>query len=159
MASLNMEGLDALIRDMEKMGHLSDQVAEAMLEAGAAEIRDCWRESAEKHDLRDTGEMIESIGFESQPTDLGTARYKDIYPMGKDSKGVRNAEKAFILHYGREGARKIRATYWVDDAEDLANQRVPDKLNKLWGDFLETGKVPSVTDTGGSAGGITTFQK
>jgi len=25
---------------------------------------------------------------------------REIYPLGEDAKGVRNAEKAFILHYG-----------------------------------------------------------
>ena len=159
MASFHMDGIDALINDMRKLGDNIVPVSEALVTAGAAEIRDCWRESAEKHGLRDTGAMIESVGFPDPPVTMGDVVYRDIYPVGKDGKGTRNAEKAFILHYGRAGRRAIEPTYWVDDAEDAAALRVPLVLEKLWGEYLETGKVPSIPDAGESSGGITKVTK
>ena len=99
--------------------------------------------------------MIESIDAPGPVMDFGTALGKDIYPTGKDRKGVRNAEKAFILHYGRNGWQRIAATYWVDDADAISEARVPPRLDALWQEFMDTGKVPSLPASGGSAGGIT----
>lgn len=155
MARFDTSGLDGLIRDMENMGQLSGEVAKVMVEAAAQEIKAAWKESAEDHGLRDTGAMIESIDAPGPVMDFGTALGKDIYPTGKDRKGVRNAEKAFILHYGRNGWQRIAATYWVDDADAISEARVPPRLDALWQEFLDTGKVPSLPASGGSAGGIT----
>lgn len=108
-------------------------------------IRDAWRESAEKHGLRDTGALIESIGFPEPVTKVGSVLSRDVYPQGKDAKGTRNAEKAFILHYG---TKKIPATYWVDDADDASGPRVQERLEQMWDEYLKTGRVPVVIDTG-----------
>ncbi len=155
MARFDTSGLDDLIRDMENMGQLSGEVAKVMVEAAAQEIKAAWKEAAEDHGLRDTGAMIESIDAPGPVMDFGTALGKDIYPTGKDRKGVRNAEKAFILHYGRNGWQRIAATYWVDDADAISEARVPPRLDALWQEFMDTGKVPSLPASGGSAGGIT----
>lgn len=155
VARFDTSGLDELIRDMENMGQMSGPVAEVMVEAAAAEIRESWREAAESHGLRDTGAMIESIDAPGPVVDFGTSLGKDIYPTGKDSKGVRNDEKAFILHYGRNGYQKIEATYWVDDADDISAVRVPPRLDAIWEEFLQTGKVPALPASATSAGGIT----
>ena len=169
MARFDTSGLDDLIREMRRMGQDSGAVAEAMVNAAVIEIRDAWRESAEEHGLRDTGAMIESIGFNGPVKSIGDALYQDVYPQGKDDKGVRNVEKAFLLHYGTGSAvgrvrakdhrstGGLKATYWVDDADEKSGQRVQRRLEEMWGEFLETGKVPAVTDAGGGSagGGIT----
>ena len=156
MATIDTSGLDEMIRAMERLGQMTEPVASVMLEAGAQEIKSCWKESAEEHGHRDTGDMIDSIGVSKGSA--GT-NFRDIYPQGKDRKGVRNAQKAFILNYGWNGTRAIKASYWVDDAEDQANVRVEQKLNGLWGQYLETGQVPVIPAAGDSAGGITKTTK
>lgn len=143
MARFDTSGLDKIIKEMERLGELSGSCALAMCNAAAAEIRDAWKESAEEHELRDTGAMIESIGFPAPPTQIGSVVYQDIYPQGKDAKGTRNAEKAFILHYGTS---KIPATYWVDDADEKSEPRVTERLNAIWAEYLATGKVPVVVE-------------
>ena len=155
MARFDTSGMDDLIRDMENMGQLSGEVAKVMVEAAANEIRDQWKIAAAEHGLKWTGDMIESIEAPGPVQRFGTFLQKDVYPMGKDRKGVRNAEKAFILHYGRNGDKKIAATYWVDDADDHSEITVPPRLDAIWQEFLDTGKVPSLPASGGSAGGIT----
>ena len=40
---------------------------------------------------------------------------------GKDEKGVRNAEKAFIAHYGKSGQL---GTHFIDEAEANAKAKV-----------------------------------
>lgn len=146
MARFDTSGLDDLVRDMERMGAATGPVADAMVHAAVIEIRDAWRESAEAHGHRDTGAMIDSIGYSSAPIKLSDAIARDVYPQGKDKKGVRNAEKAFVLHYG---SKRIQGDNWVDDADAAAGPRVQAKLEQMWGEFLETGKVPTVVDPHG----------
>lgn len=153
MARFETPGMDAMIREMEKMGEESGAVAEAMVNAAVVEIRDAWKESAENHGLKDTGAMIESIGFPAPVQKAGNILYRDVYPQGKDGKGVSNAEKAFVLNYGRHN---MEPTYWVDEADQASGPRVQRRLEEIWGEFLDTGKVPAVPDAGGSSGdGVT----
>jgi hypothetical protein len=153
MARFDAPGLDALIRDMERMGQSGGQTAEAMVNAAVGVIRDEWRASAERHDLKDTGALIDSIGFPAPVQNAGGILYRDVYPQGVDGKGTRNAEKAFVLNYGTS---KIPATYWVDEADQAAGPRVQQRLEEIWGEFLDTGKAPAITDPAGSTGtGVT----
>lgn len=143
MARFDAPGLDKVLNEMQRLGELSGACAMAMVKAAASEIKDAWKESAEQHELRDTGAMIESIGYPAPPVQAGSVIYQDIYPQGKDAKGTRNAEKAFILHYGTS---KIPATYWVDDADEKSGPRVEETLNAIWAEYLATGKVPVVVE-------------
>lgn len=153
MARFDTPGLDALIRDMERMGQSGGQTAEAMVNAAVGVIRDEWRASAERHDLKDTGALIDSIGFPAPVQNAGGILYRDVYPQGVDGKGTRNAEKAFVLNYGTS---KIPATYWVDEADQAAGPKVAQRLEEIWGEFLDTGKAPAITDPSGSTGtGVT----
>ena len=139
MARFDVSGLEDMIREMERLGESTGPVAEEMVQAAAAEIRDAWKRSADEHGHRDTGAMIASIGFARKPLRAGDIIYQDIYPQGKDKKGVRNAEKAFILHYGTS---RIRASYWVDDADRYSEPLVTERLEQIWADYLENKKKP-----------------
>lgn len=157
MARFESRGMDKLIADMRRLGETSGDMAKAMVNAAVIEIRDAWRESAEQHELRDTGAMIESIGFPGPVKEVNGALERDVYPQGKDAKGKRNAEKAFLLHYGTS---RIKATHWVDDADDMSGPKVDARLEEMWGEFLETGRVPDIPDTdAGSGSGITKRRK
>lgn len=133
MARFDTSGLDDLISQMQQMGQDSGPVADQMVTAAVEIIRDTWKQIAEKHGLVDTGAMIESIGFDKSNTKAGDIIYNDVYPQGKDGKGVRNAEKAFILHYGKHG---YPPTYWVDEADDASAAPVQAKLEEIWDGFL-----------------------
>ena len=156
MARFDTDGLDDLIDEMQRMGQRSGEVAKAMTAAAADEIRDAWKQAAEEYGLRDTGAMIESIGFPGPVKDVGGILQQDVYPQGKDERGVRNAEKAFIQHYG---SSRIKPKYWVDEADAAAGPKVQQRLEDIWGEFLETGKVPNIPDGGASGGGITKTKK
>ena len=145
MARFDCPGLDKVISDMQRMAETGGACAEAMVDQAVVIIRDSWRESAEQHELRDTGALIESIGFPMPTAKIGDVLYRDVYPQGRDAKGTRNAEKAFILHYGTS---RIPATYWVDDADAASGPKVDAALQQMWDQYLKTGKVPAVIDTG-----------
>ncbi len=134
MARFDVSGLDETIEEMKRLGQMTGQTADAMLMAGAEEVRKAWRQSAEEHRHRDTGDMIASIGFSRKPKEIGSIRTIDIYPQGKDKRNIRNAEKAFILHYG---TTKIRGSRWVDDADKISEQTVVPAMIRVWEQFLQ----------------------
>lgn len=134
MARFDVSGLDETIEEMKRLGQMTGQTADAMLMAGAEEVRKAWRQSAEEHRHRDTGDMIASIGFARKHKEIGSIRSIDIYPQGKDKRNIRNAEKAFILHYG---TTKIRGSRWVDDADKISEQTVVPAMIRVWEQFLQ----------------------
>ena len=131
MAKMDTSGLDELIREMQRLGQDEGPVVDEMLDTAAGIIREQWRETAKRHGHVDTGAMVDSVDF----TVKGNARalYRDIYPQGVDAKGVRNAEKAFILHYGKHN---MPGTYWVDEAEDNAGPEAIEACQEIWDRFL-----------------------
>ena len=131
MAGIDTAGLDEMIREMQRLGQAEGPVADEMLDTAAGIIRDRWKESAAEHGHVDTGEMIDSVNFAA----TGSARMltRDIYPQGTDSKGVRNATKAYILHYGKHN---MPGSYWVDEAEMKAGPEAIAACQEIWDRFL-----------------------
>ena len=134
MARLDTSGLDDLINEMRRLGQDDGPVVDEMLDTAAGIIREQWKETARERGHVDTGAMIDSVDFPVK----GNARalYRDIYPQGTDAKGVRNAEKAFILHYGK---RNMPGDYWVDDAEIKAGPEAIEACQAIWDRFLKSG--------------------
>lgn len=154
MARFVTTGLDRVIQEMEARQELSGKVAEVMLMSAAADVRAAWQEAAQRHGHKDTGRLIASIGYPRKPRDAGGVLSIDIYPQGTDGGGrhgkpVRNAEKAFILHYGTS---KRPGSHWVDTADTLAGPRVQKTMASIWDSFLATGKVPGVAVANWHAG-------
>jgi len=156
MARMTMSGLDKAIDEMERMSSDFKPLAEGILKNGAEIIVDEWRKEATRRTLKISGFMIGSIHFKKRIKTSGSAIYTDIVPMGKDEKGVRNAEKAFILHYGTSPKRKpaakrrgkyvrpkkypgagIPALHWVDDAESNAEPKVEKQVLDTYDKWLK----------------------
>lgn len=134
MARFRTEGLDDLIEKMTELELTTGELADEMLIAGAEEVREAWKESIKKHELIDTGDMLESVNYSRKVEKINDIKRVDIYPQGKDRKGIKNAEKAFILHYG---TAKIPATHFVDDADELAGPRVEKRLTEIFDNWLK----------------------
>ena len=139
MAKCYTSGIDELAAELKKLGQLdNDKLVGEMLEAGADVVIDEWKEGIKKAVKnkrgRSTGELLESVTTKKGIQKLGDASCKTIYPAGKDSKGVRNAEKAFILHYGKSGQA---ATLFVDDVEAAAEDNAVDAMEQVFNDYLE----------------------
>lgn len=146
MAMMDTSGLDELIRDMRRLGEYSGQAADRMVLAAGEVIKESWKQEGVKRRLRKTGQMLDSIGYSQKVQDIGGVKYVDVYPQGKDRKtGVRNAQKAFFLHYGSSRWRDSRGRGygWVDEACAKAEEPVAQKLTEMWGQYLEKGKLPS----------------
>lgn len=147
MARFDVTGLEQTIKSMEELGEHSGKVATAMLMAAAGEVRTAWQDAIVsfdhigKYKKRKGGEMLASVGFPRKPKDVKGIMGIDIYPQGVDSKGTRNAEKAFIAHYGR---KHQKGTGFVDVADQNSAQPVYNVMTEIWDEFLQTGKVPEV---------------
>lgn len=154
MARFEMDGFDELLAEMKQLGELSGETADKMLMAGAEQVKQAWKESAERQNLKDTTDMINSIDYPKSPKTAGDIRTIDIYPQGKDRKGTRNAEKAFILNYGTKGSTSKRAqkrrakvdkrpgpgipaTHWVDDADTASGPKVQAAMEQIWDEHLK----------------------
>ncbi len=129
MARFDTSGLDDLFAEMEREAELVGETADEMLMAGAEIVKEEWRKSAQRHGHKDTGDLIESIGYPRAPKTAKDIRSIDIYPQGKDRKGVRNAEKAFILNYGT--SRKA-GSRWVEDADAHSAEPVERVFKMIW---------------------------
>ena len=146
MATITTNGFKNFLKDLEALGDDVDEMSEDMLSAGSDVAIDEWKKGieAEEHKIIakdgkgfvskrgyvDTGDMRDSVG-RVEKSRKGTA---EIYPQGKDRKGVRNAEKAFILHYGTSSFQGSR---FVDDIEDKAAPEVAVARGHVMDEYLK----------------------
>jgi hypothetical protein len=133
MARFDTFGIDRIIDEVLRMGNAGKEIGDKMLLAGAEKVKQAWKESAERHGHRDMGDLINSITYPRKPKDVSGVKTIDIYPQGKDRKGVRNAEKAFILHYGTS---RRPGSGWVTDADEAAGPKVQTAMEKIFDDFI-----------------------
>ena len=134
MAKMSTSGMDEIFKQMFDLGELMGEVADRMLYAGADEVKKAWRKVAQDMKYKDTGRMIASIdyakGKSGKSSDVKTVA---IYPQGLNHKNVRNAEVAYILHYGTS---KRPGSHWVDTAEALAEPEVERVVTEIWDEEL-----------------------
>ena len=134
MASFKTSGdlIDDIAKKLEQLGEdVSGQLEQEMLDEGAKIIEFNWVKSIKNHNHIDTGDMVNSVGVAK-----GTKakKFRDIYPQGKDSKGVRNAEKAFIAHYGKSGQLGDR---FVDEAEANSDAECAVAMHRKLDEYIE----------------------
>lgn len=149
MPSLQCDGLDALVSAMEKDAQRTAHKFDEMLLAGAEEVRKGWQRAAREKDHIDTGVMFDAIDYNKKPKQTGDVRYVEIYPQGKRKGGKRNAEIAYVLHFGTQGTTGWRAkrrmrnkkhpetpgipgSYWVDRAEEISAPASLEAMWKIW---------------------------
>lgn len=127
-----VEGADAFLRDLQKLGAEMPQVKRAMLKAGGQVMaEDGWKAEITARDFVESGAMRDNVTCKVK-TGKGRMR-AEITATGQDSRGVRNAAKAFYLHYGTS---RIRATHWIDPAEARAMPGVSEAMGAVLSDTL-----------------------
>ena len=139
MAQFSTDGIDSIAEEMAWMGEAAGETADQMLLAGAEEVKRAWQETAEAHGYHDSGDMIESIKADKAPkSDADGVRKIDVYPRGQDhkKKPVRNAEKAYLLHYGTS---RIRGSHWIEEAEQKALPTEQQVFGDIWDRHLKGG--------------------
>ncbi|MEA4927575.1 MAG: hypothetical protein VB104_02735 [Candidatus Limiplasma sp.] len=150
MAKFSAAGINETVESLKEMGLFTEKMAEEMVEIGASVTADAWKEVIEERRHIVNGDMLKSV----QPTSVlryGNGNpYADVYPQGVDRNGVRNAEKAYMLHYGWKAGKASRhnkkskgakgaykGDHFVDEAERRAEQRVEDAMDTFGDRYLE----------------------
>ena len=137
MAKMIIDGLDETVEQMARMGQLTGQVADEMLLDGAAEMKTAWQSNITMFGHVDTGEMRRKVGYNKKPTSvMESKKLLEIYPQGKDKQGTRNAEKAFVLHYGRSN---MTGSHFVAKAEADGEPKAAAAMEARWDRFIEKG--------------------
>lgn len=119
MAQFSMDGVDDLIRQLDRLGDL-DRIAPKMIEESLPILEDSLKEVVAEEVTHGyaTGDMVQSIKkTKSLRNQYGY--FGAVHPTGKDRKGVRNMEKLAYLHYGtsRQSARPVmeKAVFKVEE--------------------------------------------
>jgi hypothetical protein len=133
MARFSFDGIDAVIRDMDRLQMRTGPTADKMIQAGSKIMAEERRKEAERRGLRDTGDMIKKMKPARKIYTVMGAKKRDIYSQGKDEKGTRNAQKEFHDHYGY---KKRPASHWVDTAESRGEKPANQAMVDIWTDFV-----------------------
>ena len=133
MARFEIQGMDETIAEMKRMGETTGPTPDRMLLAGAEEMKTAWVNAINRYDHVDTGAMRRSVGYAKKPKEIFGGKALDVYPRGKDKQGTRNAEKAFVLHYGR---KNMTASHFVDAAETEGEPKAAADMVRVWDEHM-----------------------
>ena len=136
MARLKVTGLDELENKLKAIEKgLRGEAMQNMLYAGAEVLINAWKgEIQNKHHIR-SGEMLQNV--DKTGINVGKDGLEiSVYPQGTDSHRVTNAQKAYILHYGRQGKAKIKGDRFVTDAEKTAKPQVYAAMQNALNEYI-----------------------
>lgn len=133
MAKFEMNGVDRIIDELGRMDALTGPMAEEMVDAGARVLVDTWKDVIRSRGHVDTGDMIRSVKAK-KPAGSSEVVAREVYLLGKDAKGVRNAEKAFILHYGWKSRQ---GDHFVDQVEVDANEPAVSAMEAVMDKYMK----------------------
>lgn len=140
MAKLTVKGFEELESRLQAIEKgLKGEAEDKMLRAGAKVLIEGWQESIESHGHRVTGAMAGSVGMtDIRRTPDGASI--EVYPQGTDSHRINNAQKAYILHYGRnptkKGTKGIKGDKFVTDAEKRSKERIHAAMQQALDEFI-----------------------
>ena len=145
MPKINSVGLDDMIAQINRRTTRAIEKIPKMLEAGAAVLVDALMAEADimiaESKVRDLGEPTRSLGelkasikADKIKKDKGGLQYIEVYPHGKDSKGVSNATKGFVLEYGTS---RFAGYPWITTAKEKAAGDIEAAYLEVWQEDLE----------------------
>lgn len=148
MALFRCDGMDHLEKMFKELSTLDQgKAAEDMLNAGKVEVEKAWVRVIDKRDLKRKGLMKANVKS-TKPKHNVYGTFLSTYPWGQEKDEatgkprVRNAEKAFYLHYGflnhRTGRFYRGAVGWVDDVEKEAMDKATAVMEKIFENYLKS---------------------
>ena len=148
MASFQSVNVDGMAAELQRLGQITRPMARDMVDAGAKVIVHSWKTVIQEKDHIRTRDMVDNIRAD-EATQHGGAIESEIYPRGVDRKGVRNAEKAFLLHYGWKAGKAARGKkgkgrkdsyqgdHFVDVVEQECAEAVDYAMESVMNRYLE----------------------
>lgn len=147
MAAFSFNGLDEISASFEQLSKLTDDDKIAILTPSAQLLLQRQKAKISQLFRRRTGDLEESLVIEQRESDEGPSLY--LYPKGKHRgsftgkrRGKRrsngkysgtNAEVAYILNYG---SPRIKATHWLENANEEAEAEVMASQQAAWDDLV-----------------------
>lgn len=137
MASLKVEGLEQFSDSITKMAQFeNDELLNNMLIAGADKVKKEWIDGITRHNHIDKRIMIAKVG-RTKPKKNKYGRICSVYPKGEEKRArgnVRNAAKAFWIHYGSQGRPGDR---FVTEIEVKAEPESTAAMEKVLDEFTK----------------------
>ena len=133
MAKFISTGMMGVIDRLDRMAGASDNMKREMLESAANVYVDTWKRVIRAKGHVRSGDMADSVGTVFSDGNVGGAT-AEVYPQGKDRKGVRNAEKAFLLNYGWG---KKKGDHFVDQVEADANEPAVSAMEAVMDKYMK----------------------
>ena len=130
MAKFTVAGLDDVQEAMLRRDKATLEAVPEMLKAGGEIIKSAFQEETAKLNStgRGTGDLTASIKVSAVKEREG-GKFVEIAPTGTDRHGVRNAEKGFVLNYGRSN---MPARPWFTAANTKAADAVNAEMRRVW---------------------------
>ena len=135
MAKFTVTGLDDVQEAMLRQDAIVEEAVPEMLKAGGEVIKRAFQTETKKLNStgRATGALTASIKV-SAVKERNGGKFVEIAPTGKDRHGVRNAEKGFVLNYGRSN---MPARPWFTRSHQKATPEVQAAMRQAWEDEQE----------------------
>ena len=140
MARLTIHGFDELENRLKSISSgLRGVAMQNMLYAGADVLIGAWEQSIQSHNHVLTGAMMNNVG--KTGINVGANGLEiSVYPQGTDAHRITNAQKAYILHYGRnptsKGTKAIKGDKFVTEAEKTAKPQVYAAMQKALDEYI-----------------------
>lgn len=137
MGRLQSSGIDATVKMLQNLS-LEVRAQPEMIQAGAKVLVEEWKAVIEEKGHVESGDMRDSVEA-TPPREVPGGVAVEVYPQGNDRNGVRNATKAFLLHYGWKRGKKSKkdkskgsgaaaGDHFVDEIEARATQKAVDAM-------------------------------
>ena len=143
MARMTVDGTELDNPVLDKLGDQLRPMIKRIVMAGSAAAEKRMQENIRQRNHIRNGDMLEAVGNNGY-REFYRSGATDVYPQGNDRFGVRNADKAYIINYGRGGVRKKgaklgdkfitgderNAEELVFEAMQAENDRIIDEITK-----------------------------
>lgn len=144
MAQMESGGIQESIRQLEKANLFTDENIKDMLTAGTdamlSAVKSAFVQAGHNNPgiPRRTGATLRHITkSRTVKKDKYGVPYKEVTVSGRDKRGERFGEKAFVLNYGRRKGGKIAADYYWSTAVKNTRQLVNDKMAEIAAEKLK----------------------
>lgn len=135
MASFGFSGIEELMAGLNEIAALPDDVAERLLLAEAEVVEKHQKQTGRAMGVYRTGVTLNAISHGKLKKTANGGRAIYVTPQGVNSKGVRNAEVAFINEFGKKNQR---ARPFIKTANELCADEAVDAAAKVYASYLAT---------------------
>ena len=132
MADFNVTGLDDVMKEMMSHQQAAETAIPEMLNAGAdilVKAQKAEMESMKIRQQKNGGDTIKSIKASKIKKDKDGNSYIDVSPQGKNRRGGRNADVAFVNEYGKSNQD---ARPWMRTANAKCSDEITEKEKEIW---------------------------